>query len=80
MKGIITAVATLAFVMAAGIASAADIKGVVKGVNGNTRMVNVEGVEYYFPGNVDINFTVGQTVNLTYATENGRNQVSKVNK
>jgi hypothetical protein len=81
MKGIITAIATLAFVLAAGVASAADVKGVIKSINGNTRMVNIDGVQYYFPSNVDMNnLAAGQTVTVTYTVENARNQVSKVGK
>lgn len=78
MKHLISAVAVMAFVAVAGVASAGDIKGVIKSVNGNTRTVTIGDVAYVFPLNVDLNIAVGQTVTLTFEAANGRNQVSKV--
>lgn len=81
MIRLITAIAAIAFLFSAGIASAADTKGAIQSINGNTRMVTIAGVEHYFPQNVDLTgLTAGMVVTLTHALENGRNQVSKVAK
>ena len=81
MQRIVIAVAAVAFLFGAGVASAGDVKGVIKSINGNTRTVTIDGVAYYFPQTVDMGgLTAGQTVTITFDTANGRNQVSKVAK
>lgn len=81
MNKMIAAVLAVGMMVFAGVASAADVKGAITAVNAQARTVTVNGVAYTFPANVDMaGLAVGQTVNLTYATANNVNTVSKVTK
>ena len=81
MKKVLAAVTGVALLLAAGVAVAADVKGAITAVNAQGRTVTINGVTYTFPANVDMaGLAVGQTVNLTYATANNVNTVSKVTK
>ena len=81
MKRVIAALAGATMLMTAGVAVAADVKGAITAVNAQGRTVTINGVTYTFPANVDMaGLAVGQTVNLTYATANNVNTVSKVTK
>jgi hypothetical protein len=81
MKKVLAAVTGAALLLAAGIATAADIKGAITAVNAQARTVTIGGVTYTFPANVDMaGLAVGQTVNLTYTSANNINTVSKVTK
>ncbi len=81
MNKMIAAVLAVGMMIAAGVASAADIKGAITAVNAQARTVSIGGVTYTFPANVDMaGLGVGQTVNLTYTTAGTVNTVSKVTK
>ena len=81
MKRVIAALAGATMLVTAGVAVAADVKGAITAVNAQGRTVTINGVTYTFPANVDMaGLAVGQTVNLTYATANNVNTVSKVTK
>ncbi len=81
MNKMIAAILAVGMMVFAGVASAADVKGAITAVNAQARTVTVNGVAYTFPANVDMaGLAVGQTVNLTYATANNVNTVSKVTK
>lgn len=81
MKKLVILAAGAAVLMAAGVANAASVKGVVKSINGNTRMMKVDDKDYYFPSNTNMSgIGVGNTVTLTYDVLNNRNVVSKAEK
>ncbi len=81
MNKMIAAILAVGMMVFAGVASAADVKGAITAVNAQARTVTINGVAYTFPANVDMaGLAVGQTVNLTYATANNVNTVSKVTK
>ena len=81
MNKMIAAILAGGMMVFAGVASAADVKGAITAVNAQARTVTINGVAYTFPANVDMaGLAVGQTVNLTYATANNVNTVSKVTK
>jgi hypothetical protein len=81
MNKLLAAVTGAALLLAAGVATAADVKGAITAVNAQGRTVTINGVTYTFPANVDMaGLAVGQTVTLTYATANNVNTVSKVTK
>lgn len=81
MKRVIAALAGATMLMAAGVATAADVKGAITAVNAAARTVTINGVAYTFPANVDMaGLAAGQTVTVTFATANNVNTVSKVAK
>ncbi len=81
MNKVLAAVTGVALLLAAGVATAADVKGAITAVNAQGRTVTIGGVTYTFPANVDMaGLAVGQTITLTYATANNINTVSKVTK
>src|SRR5262249_31995902 len=78
-KTVLATVAAAAMMLAAGVATAAEVKGAITAVNG--RVVTINGVNYTFPANVDMaGLAAGQTVTVTFATEGNVNTVSKVAK
>lgn len=81
MKKVFAAVAAATMLLAAGVATAADVKGAITAVNAGARTVTIGGVTYTFPANVDMaGLAAGQTVTLTFTTANNVNTVSKVAK
>ncbi len=81
MNKTIAAILAVAMMGFAGVASAADVKGAITAMNVQARTVTIGAVAYTFPANVDMaGLAVGQTVNVTYATANNVNTVSKVTK
>ncbi len=79
MKKTVLAVAAVAMMLAAGVATAAEVKGAITAVNG--RVLTINGVNYTVPANVDITgLAAGATVTVTFTTENNVNTVSKVAK
>ena len=81
MNKMIAAVLAVGMIGFAGVAVAADVKGAIIAVNTQARTVTISGITYTFPATVDMaGLTVGQTVNLTYASANNVNTVSKVTK
>ena len=81
MNKMIAAVLAVGMMIAAGVASAADIKGAITAVNAQARTVSIGGVTYTVPANVDMaGLAAGQTVTLTFAAANNVNTVSKVAK
>ena len=81
MKKVLAAVTGAALLLAAGVATAADVKGAITAVNAQGRTVTINGVAYTFPANVDMaGLAVGQTVTVSFATANNVNTVSKVTK
>ena len=81
MKKVFAAVAAATMLLAAGVATAADVKGAITAVNAGARTVTIAGVTYTFPANVDMaGLAAGQTVTLTFAAANNVNTVSKVAK
>ena len=81
MNKFVAAITGAALLLAAGVATAADVKGAITAVNAQARTITINGVAYTFPANVDMaGLAVGQTVTVTFATANNVNTVSKVTK
>ena len=83
MKRLIIGTAAVALLFAASAASAGDIKGTIKSMNGNDRTVSLtagtDTKSYYFLQTTDMTgLTTGMTVTFTFVENNGRNEVSKV--
>ncbi len=81
MNKFVAAITGAALLLAAGVATAADVKGAITAVNAQARTITINGVAYTFPANVDMaGLAVGQTVTVSFATANNVNTVSKVTK
>lgn len=81
MKRLFVAMVGAGLMLAAGVASAADVKGAITAVNATARTVTIGGVAYTFPAAVNMaGLAAGQTVALTYTSANNVNTVSKVTK
>jgi Cu/Ag efflux protein CusF len=73
--------AAAAVSLAAGVASAAEVKGVIKAVDTTMRTVTVNSLRFAFPPGLNMaGLAVGQTVTITFEDANGTNWVSKVAK
>ncbi len=65
----------------AGVASAVEVKGVIKALDPGLRTVTVNSLRFSFPPGVNMaGLAVGQTVTITFEDANGTNYVSKVAK
>ena len=81
MNKFVAAITGAALLLAAGVATAADVKGAITAVNAQARTITINGVAYTFPANVDMaGLAAGQTVTLTFEAANNVNTVSKVAK
>ena len=81
MNKFVAAITGAALLLAAGVATAADVKGAITAVNAQARTITINGVAYTFPANVDMaGLAVGQTVTVAFTTANNVNTVSKVTK
>ncbi len=84
MKKILAALIGATMVMGAGMAAAAEVKGVIKNMNLETRMVTVDGTPVTvvnFPQAVSLaGYIVGTNVIITYATAGTANTASAIAK
>jgi len=77
----LTSLVAAALSLLAGVASAAEVKGVIKAVDTTMRTVTVNSIRYTFPPTLNMaGLAVGQTVTITFEDANGTNFVSKIAK
>ncbi len=84
MKKVLAALVGATMVLGAGMAAAAEIKGVIKTMNMETRDVTVEGnppTVISFPQAVNLSgYIVGTNVTITYTTEGAKNTATAIAK
>lgn len=81
MKKVLAAAVGATLILAAGVAAAAEVKGVIAKMNIETRDVTIDTTTVRFPQTVSLNgIIVGLSVLITYTTADNVNTASAVSK